>query len=129
MLNHFCHVELQTTEPEKAAELYKLLFGWKVERSLPGLDYWMIKTREGHDVGSVKVVAKIQNTGALNYVHVQGIDSTFRKGETLGAKVKQSRRPLANPEWGCVGVLETADGFLLGLWSKEGCTGVEPIDD
>jgi hypothetical protein len=119
MENHFCHVELQTTNPAKASDLYLELFGWKVEQSQPGLGYWMIKTKNGHDIGSVKRVEKIVNTDAINYVHVEEIDATIRHSAKFGAKAIMWKTPLENPEWGNIGMFETEDGFRIGLWSKE----------
>lgn len=119
MLNHFCHVELQAINLPKAAQFYSDLFGWTVEQSKPGLGYWMIWTKEGHDVGSVKQVDKIENTIALNYVHVEHIDEIIRRSAKNGGKAIMWRTQLQDPAWGSIGVLETEDGFRLGLWSKE----------
>ncbi len=119
MLNHFCHVELQTTNLPKAATFYLSVFGWRVEQSKPGLGYWMIWTKEGHDLGSLKPVDKIVNTDALNYVYVEHIDETIRKSAKNGGTAVMWRTQLDQPEWGSIGVLQTEDGFKLGLWSKE----------
>ena len=119
MLNHFCHVELQTLNLPKAAEFYSDLFGWKVEQSQPGLGYWMITTKEGHAIGSIKKVSAIVNTEALNYVHVDDMDALIRRSGRLGGKGVMWKTQLEKPEWGCIGVLETEEGFRLGLWSKD----------
>lgn len=122
MLNHFCHVELQTTNMAKAAEFYRTLFHWRIEQSIPGQGYWMIWAEDGRDLGSLKKVDKIDNTGTLVYVHVEHIDETIRRSAKLGGTAVKWCTPLENPEWGSIGILQTEDGYQLGLWSKEGQT-------
>ena len=120
MLYHFCHVELQALNLPKAAALYADLFGWIVEQSKPGLGYWMIKTKSGIDIGSVKQMDKITNSGALAYVQVEYVDAVIKRAAKHGGKAFMWKTMLADPAWGNIGVLETEEGFRLGLWSKEG---------
>ena len=42
MANPFVHVELQTTDVEKAKKFYQGLFKWDLE-NMDGMDYTMIK--------------------------------------------------------------------------------------
>ena len=119
MLNHFCHVELQALNLPKAAAFYSSIFGWIIEQSKPGLGYWMIKTKDGHEIGSVKQMDKITNSGAMAYVHVENIDSTIRHSAKNGGKALMWRAQLEEPAWGSLGVLETEEGYKIGLWSKE----------
>jgi predicted enzyme related to lactoylglutathione lyase len=46
MANPFVHVELQTTDVEKAKDFYNRLFDWQLE-DIPGMEYTMIKVDEG----------------------------------------------------------------------------------
>jgi uncharacterized protein len=46
-MNRVMHFEIQADEPERAANFYREIFGWTIEK-IPGLgwDYWMVMTAD-----------------------------------------------------------------------------------
>jgi uncharacterized protein len=117
-MNGFCHIELPTLDPEKATAFYSSLFGWQMF-PLPGGEYVVFNAGERAVGGGIQKVDKIVNTPkVLNYVEVEDIESCLTKAKSLGAKIIQPKKPLPDASWGCSGILETSDGYQLGLWSK-----------
>jgi predicted enzyme related to lactoylglutathione lyase len=117
-MHGFCHVELPSLDLEKATAFYSSLFGWQMF-PLPGGEYVVFSAGDKAVGGGVQKVAKIVNTpSVLNYVEVEDIEALLTKAEGLGAKIIQPKKPLPDASWGCTGILETADGYRLGLWSK-----------
>ncbi len=114
----FCHIELTTTDLDKAADFYRKLFGWKIEPMLEG--YYMISLTddpEGMSGGLVKV-ASVIDSGAQNYVFVDSVDSVLKQAVSMGAKVVDEKRALPN-DMGFIGMFELPDGFKLGVYSKQ----------
>jgi predicted enzyme related to lactoylglutathione lyase len=56
MANPFVHVELTTSDTDKAKSFYGALFGWKLEdvEMAPGFTYTMIHVGEGTGGGMMK---------------------------------------------------------------------------
>ncbi|NUO19664.1 VOC family protein [bacterium] len=117
-MHTFCHIELTTTDLEKAANFYREMFGWKVD---PMMDnYWMITTNDdpqGVSGGLIKV-DNVLDSGAQNYVFVDDVADALKKAVSLGAKVIDEKRPLPH-EMGFIGMFELSDGFKLGLFSRK----------
>ena len=59
MANPFVHVELTTSDTDKAKSFYGALFGWKLEdvEMAPGFTYTMIRVGEGTGGGMMKTPA------------------------------------------------------------------------
>jgi predicted enzyme related to lactoylglutathione lyase len=117
-MNGFCHVELPSLDLEKATVFYSSLFGWQMF-PIPGGEYVVFNVGDKAVGGGVQKVDKIVNTPkVLNYVEVEDIEACLTKAKGLGAKIVQQKQPLGDASWGYTGILETSDGYRLGLWSK-----------
>jgi len=117
-MNGFCHIELPTTDLDRASRFYSELFGWSFS-PIPGLEYQIFNAPGGAIGGGVQKVQKVPaNPGYHSYVEVEDIDAVLKKAESLGGKIVQPKQPLPDASWGATGVLETEDGFQLGLWAK-----------
>jgi len=47
MSNRVVHFEIQAENPERAAEFYRKVFGWKIDKWEGGqMEYWMVMTAE-----------------------------------------------------------------------------------
>ncbi len=117
-MHTFCHIELITSDPDKAVEFYRNMFGWKVDPM--GENYWMITLNgdpEGISGGLIRV-DKVLDSGAQNYVFVDDVAEALKKASSLGAKVIDEKRPLPN-DMGFIGMFELPDGYKLGLFSRK----------
>src|SRR5687768_13209935 len=90
MGNPFVHVELNTTDPEKAKSFYSKLFAWSMEDVPmgPSTTYTMIKPGDGTTGGGL---LKHPMPGApstwLAYVGVDDVKESTEKAKSLGAQV------------------------------------------
>src|SRR5262249_58240201 len=87
-MSGFVHMELSTTDPEKAKAFYKALFGWKLsDQKMPdGNVYTMFDTRAGGPGGGIMAKADpSQPTAWLAYVGVKSLKKSMDKAKSLGA--------------------------------------------
>lgn len=117
-MHTFCHIELTTTDLEKAASFYRNLFGWKIDPMSEG--YWMITLNGDSDgvSGALIQVNSVLDSGAQNYVHVEDVADALNKAKSLGAKIIDEKRALPH-EMGFIGMFELPDGYKLGLFSRK----------
>ena len=89
MANPFVHVELNTTDVEKAKEFYSKLFDWTLEdvELGPSDTYTIIKVGEGTGGGMLKNPMPGVPSFWLAYVLVDEIGAATKKATALGAKV------------------------------------------
>jgi predicted enzyme related to lactoylglutathione lyase len=116
MANPFVHVELNTTDPEKAKAFYGKLFTWKMEDMPmgPGETYTMINPGEGTGGGLMKHPVSGAPSIWLAYVVVDDIQAATEKARSLGAQVVKGVTEV--PGMGWFSVIVDPTGAALGLW-------------
>ncbi len=110
MANRVIHFEIQADEPERAAQFYRNVFGWKIDK-WPGLDwdYWVVMTAEqdskepGIHGGLLKrPVALAEQCGANAFVctvQVENYEEMAKKIEMAGGKVAMPKFALPKMAW------------------------------
>lgn len=54
MSNRVAHFEIHADNPERCAEFYTNVFGWKIEKWEGGqMEYWMVMTGEREEAGGI----------------------------------------------------------------------------
>lgn len=116
MANPFVHVELHTTDPEKAKAFYGKLFSWKMEdmEMGPGMTYTMIQPGEGTGGGLMKQMAPGAPSAWLAYVVVDDIKAATEQAKLLGARVMTDVTEI--PGMGWFSIIVDPTGAALGLW-------------
>jgi uncharacterized protein len=121
MGNPFVHVELNTTDLDKAKKFYGQLFDWKLEdvQMGPTGRYTMIKP--GNEKGTGGGMLKHPDPGSpsswLVYVEVDDVAAATRKAKALGAKVMVDVKEI--PEAGTMSIIVDPTGAALGLWKSK----------
>ena len=115
MANPFCHVELNTTDVNKAKTFYTKLFDWKLE-DVPG-DYTMIKVGEGTGGGLMKNPIPGAPSFWLSYVLVDDIEGATKKAKSLGATVMKDVTEVMGAGW--LSIIADPTGAHLGLWKPK----------
>ncbi len=115
MANPFCHVELNTTDVNKAKTFYTKLFDWKLE-DVPG-DYTMIKVGEGTGGGLMKNPIPGAPSFWLSYVLVDDIEAATKKAKSLGATVMKDVTEVMGAGW--LSIIADPTGAHLGLWKPK----------
>jgi predicted enzyme related to lactoylglutathione lyase len=118
MANPFVHVELNTTDVNKAKTFYGKLFDWKLEDVPMGADsYTMIKVGEGTGGGMMKQMVPGAASAWLAYVSVEDIDAATKKAKALGATVMKDVTEVMGAGW--LSIIVDPTGAPLGLWKAK----------
>ena len=110
MANAFVHVELNTTDVNKAKTFYGKLFEWTLEDVPMGENaYTMIKVGKGTGGGIMKQLIPGASSAWLPYVEVDDISAATKKAKTLGATIMKDvtevmgmglAQHYCRPDWG-----------------------------
>jgi uncharacterized protein len=119
MGNPFVHVELNTTDVDKAKKFYGQLFDWKLEDVDMGPSgiYTLIKPGEGTGGGILKHPMPGAPSTWLAYVLVDDIAAATKKAKSLGAKIVKDVTEL--PGVGTMSIITDPTGATLALWKPK----------
>ena len=117
MPNPFCHIELSTTDPDKAKEFYSQLFDWKLHDMPMGEDtYTVINVGEGTGGGIMKNPVPDVPSHWLSYIHVDDLSASLEKAKALGGNVLHEKQEI--PDYGWFGVLQDPTGAVFAMWQE-----------
>lgn len=119
MPNPFVHIELNTTDVEKAKKFYAELFEWKLQEMQmgPSGTYTIIDVGDGTGGGILKNPMPGVPSFWLAYVLVEDISAATRKAASLGAKVVKDSVEVPNMGW--LSILEDPTGAAFALWQAK----------
>ena len=119
MGNPFVHIELNTTDLDKAKEFFGQLFDWKLEdvEMGPGFTYTMIGVGGGTGGGMMKQMIPGAPSSWLAYVLVDDIAAETAKAKSLGAKVMKDVTEVMGAGW--LSIIVDPTGACLGLWKPK----------
>jgi predicted enzyme related to lactoylglutathione lyase len=119
MANPFVHVELATTDLEKAKSFYTSLFSWQVEDMDMGggMSYTMINVGEGTGGGMMKHPVPGAPSSWLAYALVDDVTAATAKAKSLGASVMRDVTEVPNA--GSFSIIIDSTGAALGLWQPK----------
>jgi len=119
MANAFVHVELNTTDVDRAKDFYGKLFAWTLEDVPmgPAGNYTMIKVGQGTGGGMLKHPVPGAPSAWLAYVLVDDIAAATQKARSLGAKIMQDVTEVMGMGW--LSILIDPTGAALGLWQTK----------
>jgi predicted enzyme related to lactoylglutathione lyase len=118
MANAFVHVELNTTDVDKAKAFYGKLFEWKLE-DIPMGDsgYTMIGVGTGTGGGIMKHPVPGAPSAWLAYVEVADIKAATQKAKSLGAQIMKDVTEVMGMGW--LSIVIDPTGAALGLWQSK----------
>lgn len=118
MDNAFVHVELNTTDVDKAKAFYGKLFEWTLEDiPMEGSAYTLIKVGKGTGGGMMKHPVPGAPSAWLAYVEVSDIAVATEKARSLGAKIMRDVTEVMGMGW--LSILIDPTGAALGLWQTK----------
>lgn len=117
MANPFVHVELATSDVDKAKTFYGSLFAWKLEDVPMGPDtYTTIDVGgDGTGGGMMKHPMPGAPSAWLAYVAVDDVAEATKKVASLGGTVIRDVTEI--PGYGSFSVIADPTGAALGLWT------------
>ncbi|MEQ1949335.1 MAG: VOC family protein [Bryobacteraceae bacterium] len=119
MANNFVHIELNTTDPDKAKAFYGHLFpGWKLE-GMPGAedDYTMIRVDNGVGGGIMKHPMPGYPSIWLPYILVDDLAAETAKAQSLGGTLIKEVTEV--PGMGAFSIILDPTGAAIGLWKPK----------
>lgn len=121
MGNPFVHIELSTTDLDKAKSFYGQLFDWKLEDHVMGdMTYTMVGVGDGTGGGMMKHPVPGAPSAWLAYVAVDDLEAATAKAKALGATICADCMEV--PGYGALSVITDPTGATLGLWRpKQAC--------
>jgi len=118
MANPFVHVELNTTDVDKAKAFYGKLFEWTLEDIPMGeAAYTIIKVGKGTGGGIMKQPIPGTPSSWLAYVLVDDIAAATKKAQALGAKIMKDVTEVMGMGW--LSIIVDPTGAALGLWQPK----------
>jgi predicted enzyme related to lactoylglutathione lyase len=119
MANAFVHVELNTTDVDKAKAFYGQLLDWKLEDIPMGGAgaYTLIKVGDATAGGILKHPVPGAPSSWLAYVGVDDIAATTAKARSLGAKVMMDVTEVTG--MGSMSVIIDPTGAALAFWQAK----------
>jgi hypothetical protein len=118
MANSFVHVELSTTDVNKAKTFYGKLFEWTLEDvPMPNDTYTMIKPGKGTGGGMMKQLIPGAPSAWMAYVEVDDIGAATKKAKSLGATVMKDVTEVMGAGW--FSIIVDPTGAMLGLWKAK----------
>lgn len=118
MANAFVHVELNTTDLERAKTFFGSLFDWKLEdMPMPDGTYTMIDVGDGTGGGMLKHPMPGAPSMWLPYVLVADVQAATEKAKSLGATVVKDVTEV--PGMGSFTIILDPTGAALGLWQAK----------
>jgi uncharacterized protein len=119
MANAFVHVELNTTDVDKAKAFYGKLFEWTLEDVPmgPAGDYTVIKVGKGTGGGIMKHPMPGAPSAWLAYVEVDDIHAATEKAKSLGATIVADATEVTGMGW--FSIITDPTGAVLGLWQTK----------
>jgi uncharacterized protein len=119
MANPFVHVELASTDVEKAKSFYRSLFAWQLKdmEMGGGMTYTMIDVAEGTGGGMMKHPVPGAPSAWLPYVLVDDVAAATAKAKSLGATVARDITEVPNA--GSFSIIIDPTGAHLGLWQEK----------
>ncbi|HEY3129318.1 MAG TPA: VOC family protein, partial [Acidobacteriota bacterium] len=119
MANPFVHVELNTTDVNRAKKFYGQLFDWKLEDQEMGASgiYTTIKVGDGTGGGLLKNPMPGVPSFWLAYVLVDDIGAATKKAKSIGAKIVKDS--IEVPDMGWFSIIADPTGAALGLWQAK----------
>jgi predicted enzyme related to lactoylglutathione lyase len=111
----FGHIEIPTTNVEKAKKFFGTVFGWTFTH-VPDIDYTLFHTGK-HPNGGFELVKRIPAKGQVNvYIEVEEIDDAIKAIKKARGKVLMKKIAVGTMGWRAQ--FATPDGVILSLWQS-----------
>jgi predicted enzyme related to lactoylglutathione lyase len=118
MGNPFVHIELMSTDTDKAKAFYGKLFDWELEdMPMPAGAYTMIKVGFGTGGGIMHNPIPDAPSSWVPYVAVDDVQAATEKAKELGAKLMKEITEI--PNRGSFSIISDPTGSMLGLWQSK----------
>jgi predicted enzyme related to lactoylglutathione lyase len=123
-MSRVVHFEIHATEPERAIEFYRGIFGWEFTSFVGPAEYWLIKTgpaeEPGIDGGLIRRRGEIDGQAVIAYVctiDVESLDETLAAVIGRGGTLALPRMPIPGVGW--LAYAKDTEGNIFGMMQSD----------
>ena len=114
------HFEFSADDPDKLADYYREVLGWKITKWEGPIDYWLIETgaegEPGIDGGFAKRDDKTP-PGTVNTIDVPDLDEFMGKATAAGGKIIAPKMAVPGVGWMCYAM--DPEGNVFGMMERD----------
>ncbi|WP_340818334.1 VOC family protein [Methanolobus sp. WCC4] len=114
----FVHIDIPADDVERSKKFYGDLFGWKFEKPMPDMDYYLFEST-GLDgeagIGGGMGLRGEPEQRMTSYIGVPSVKEYAEKIEATGGKVL-NQMPV--PGWGYLAICLDTEGNIFGIWEE-----------
>jgi predicted enzyme related to lactoylglutathione lyase len=112
------HFEISADDPQRAADFYNRVFGWRITKWGGPQDYWLVTTGEAPEPGiNGGIFRRKGPVGHVNTVGVENVDATAKQVEEAGGKVVVPK--MAIPGIGWLVYCQDTEGSVFGIMHND----------
>lgn len=117
------HFDLSANDPQRAADFYQQVFGWKIEKWDGPTDYWPMTTGAASAPGITGGVAeRITPTDTTAVIFdVPSVDDFGKKVEKAGGGIREPKKVI--PGVGSLVMCRDTEGNTFGIMQRDESTG------
>ncbi len=113
------HFELPVDDPARAANFYRNVFGWQINKWDGPEDYWLVTTGEGSEPG-IDGALTHRSEGFMSTVNTVGVDSVDEfaaKIQANGGKILMPKAAIPGMGWLAYG--QDTEGNKFGMMQMD----------
>lgn len=111
------HFEINASDPEKAADFYRSVFDWKINKWEGPEEYWLIEGPENEQGINGGIMSSEGMPKLINTVAVDDIDSVIEKVVAAGGEVVIPKNAI--PGVGYQAYCKDLEGILFGIHKED----------
>jgi hypothetical protein len=120
-MNRPIHFELQASAPEKLAEFYSGIFGWKFHKWEGPMEYWLIDTGTDQPGLNGGMLPRKGPVGTVVTVDVANLATTLEKVKAAGGQVVLA--PMEVPGVGTLAYIKDPEETIWGVLQPVSASG------
>lgn len=112
------HFEITADNPERAAQFYTKVFGWKIDKWGGPMEYWLATTGQDEPGIDGGIMSRSEGFGpTTNTIGVDSIEDFVAKVKAAGGQLAVPKS--AVPSMGWVAYCTDSEGNLFGLFQVD----------
>jgi predicted enzyme related to lactoylglutathione lyase len=118
-MSRVIHFEIPTDNPDRAAEFYRTVFGWQIQKWQGPQDYWLVSTGKDSEPGINGGLMRRQHPGAgtCNTIGVTSLDEAIANITKHGGKIVVPK--MAIPGVGYLAYSSDTEGNVFGVMQPD----------
>jgi uncharacterized protein len=113
----FCHIVIPASDLEKARVFYSEVFGWQVQKNVPGNYYWFFKS--GNVDGAFSAGTQAASGSISLVIRVDDMPATLERVTQWGGVITRARSSMGDADPGFDAYFRDPNGNEMGVYSDK----------